>query len=100
VLVSQSETFGVAYIEALSMGVPVIATKCGGPEVFVNDKNGLLIDVNNKKQLIEAMKYMYNNIDRYDRKAISRDIREKFSSAAVANKIEEVYKVLLMMNDK
>jgi len=92
VLVSQSETFGVAYIEALSMGVPVIATKCGGPEVFVNDKNGLLIDVNNKKQLIEAMKYMYNNIDRYDRKAISRDIREKFSSAAVANKIEEVYK--------
>ncbi|MFY9282731.1 MAG: glycosyltransferase [Miniphocaeibacter sp.] len=66
VLVSQSETFGVAYIEALAMGVPVIATKCGGPEGFVNKDNGIMIDVDNEEQLIEAMHYMYKNIEKYD----------------------------------
>ena len=35
-LASVSETFGVSYLEALSCGVPVIATRCGGPECFVN----------------------------------------------------------------
>lgn len=95
VLASQSETFGVAYIEALAMGIPVIATKCGGPEGFVNDKNGLLIDINNKKQLVNAMKYMYSNIDKYDRKAIAIETSGKFSSEAVGSKIIEVYKETL-----
>ena len=92
VLASQSETFGVAYIEALAMGVPVIATKCGGPEAFVNERNGIMIEVNKKRQLSEAMKYMYNNIHKYDRKNIAINIKEKFSPEIVANKIIEVYK--------
>jgi glycosyltransferase involved in cell wall biosynthesis len=95
VLASQTETFGVAYIEALSMGVPVIATKCGGPEVFVNKKNGLLIEVDNKKQLVEAMKYMYNNINRYDRREIAMETKEKFSPEIIADKIIKVYEGVL-----
>ena len=94
-LASQSETFGVAYIEALAMGVPVIATKCGGPEALENDENGLMEDVNNIEQLIEAMKYMYNNIDRYERKNIAMEIVEKFSPEAVANKIIGIYDEIL-----
>lgn len=97
VLASQSETFGVAYIEALAMGVPVIATKCGGPEAFVNKSNGVIIDVNNEKQLIEAMKYMYKNIDNYNRKGIAVETKEKFSSETVANRIIEVYEEVLKL---
>ena len=91
VLASQSETFGVAYIEALAMGVPVIATKCGGPEAFVNDENGLLVNVDNLNELSEAMKYMYDNIDKYDGESIARKIVEEFSPDAVADRIMEVY---------
>lgn len=95
VLASQSETFGVAYIEALAVGVPVIATKCGGPEAFVNDDNGLMVDVNNIEQLIEAMKYMYNNIGKYDRKSIARKTVEEFSPESVADRIIKQYDEVL-----
>ena len=32
VLPSAGETFGVVYVEAMAAGLPVIATRCGGPE--------------------------------------------------------------------
>lgn len=95
VLPSQTETFGVAYIEALAMGLPVIATKCGGPQVFVNDKNGILIDVDDEDGLIKAMNYMYTNIDNYNGKNIALEIKEKFSAAEVANEIINVYQGVL-----
>lgn len=62
VLPSKLETFGVAYIEAMACGLPVIATKCGGPESFVDDTNGLLIPIEDKAALIEAFQYMVRNI--------------------------------------
>ena len=98
VLASQSETFGVSYAEALATGTPVIATRCGGPELFVNEFNGLLIDVNDKKQLVEAMKNMYDHIDQYDRESIAREISMKFSPEVVANKIIKVYGKLKPVN--
>lgn len=95
VLPSQTETFGVAYIEALAMGVPVIATRCGGPEVFVNDTNGVLIEVDALDELVEAMKYMYENTGKYDGKSIASEINRKFSSETVARQIIEVYNDVL-----
>lgn len=92
VLASQSETFGVAYIEALAMGVPVIATRCGGPEEFVHEENGLLIPVNDVDALSCAIKYMYENCRNYNREKIAKDTRSLFSPENVANKILEVYK--------
>lgn len=95
VLPSKSETFGVAYIEAMAMGVPVIATKCGGPESFVNERNGIIIDVDSKEQLVQAMKYMYNNIGKYDREGIAKETVEKFSPKTVAKRIIDVYEKVL-----
>jgi L-malate glycosyltransferase len=92
VLPSKSETFGVAYIEALACGVPIIATKCGGPEVFVNKSNGLLIPVNDVDTLAVAMKYMYKNITLFDKKKIAKDIKSKFSPEVVANQLLRIYK--------
>ncbi len=38
-------------LEAMGAKKPVIATKAGGNEEFVNDKNGILIEYNNKEQI-------------------------------------------------
>jgi len=91
VLASKHETFGVAFIEAMAMGLPVIATKCGGPEDFVNESNGILIDKDNEEKLANAMQKMYNDIKKYDNKKISYEIKEKFSPQIVAKKLELIY---------
>ena len=60
----------------------------------MNDSNGLMIDIDSKEQLVEAMKYMYNNIDRYERKNIAMEIVENFR-LRLANKIIGIYDEIL-----
>lgn len=91
VLASQSETFGVAYIEALAMGLPVIATKSGGPEGFVKSSNGILIDVDSQAQLEQALLAMYKDAKNYSKDEIVKDIKAEFSAETVAKEILKVY---------
>lgn len=54
VMSSQIETFGVVAIEAMACGIPVVSTKCGGPEDIINTKTGLLCEIN-EEAISEAM---------------------------------------------
>jgi len=98
VLASRLETFGVAYIEAMSMGLPVIATKCGGPEDFVTKENGILLPIDNVDALSNALCSIYKNIDYYDRDKISDSAKKKFGAQTIANKLIELYGDLLDEN--
>lgn len=91
VLPSKRETFGVVYIEALASGIPVIATRCGGPEEFINTENGILISVDSKKELYEAMKRIYDNITEYSGKEISENTIKKYGKAAVGEALMQLY---------
>jgi len=53
---SEREPFGIVVVEAMSLGKPVIATKPGGPEEIIQDKqNGMLVPANNPAALAEAV---------------------------------------------
>lgn len=95
VLASRSETFGVAYAEALSAGVPVIATNCGGPEEFVHKDNGILIEVDDIQGLTDAMLKMYSESDKFNREKISKEIVDKFSPETIAKRLTEIYRNIL-----
>ena len=47
VLPSYQEGLCIAAMEAMSCGVPIVSTRCGGPEMFIeNNVNGVLVDFN------------------------------------------------------
>ena len=87
VLSSRSETFGVVFIEAMMYGLPVIGTRCGGPDEIINEENGILVDVDNVDQLSDALIYMYNHVHEYNRLEISRNCSEKYSADVIYEKI-------------
>lgn len=92
VLPSQTETFGVAYVEALMCGKPIIATACGGPEDIVKEHNGLLIPVNDVDALTNAMQRMMNTA--FSSEKIREDAIDRFSIKNTSFKIAHILEKL------
>lgn len=95
VLPSKYETFGIAYIEALACGLPIITTKCGGPEDFFNEKIGYMIPVGDLKELEKAMIDVIKNIDKFKDSYLREYVESRFSKKVVSEKIINVYKSVL-----
>ncbi|SDP53315.1 glycosyltransferase [Clostridium gasigenes] len=95
VLPSSFETFGVVYIEALACGLPIIATKCGGPEDFFEKYMGYLIEVDNVEALCKSMRSMIENYSDFNKEKISNYIKERFSEDVVVKKIDNIYREVL-----
>lgn len=96
VLPSRYETFGVVYIEAFACGKPVIAVANGGPDDFVHDFNGILIQPEQEEELVVALEKMINETAQKDSKykpeKIAAYVEQKFSYKAIAEQLEKVYK--------
>ena len=92
---SNSETFGVVCAEALMCGLPVISTKCGGPETIINESNGILVSVNDSNGMASAMKKIKQNYNDYNRRQISYEASLLYSSNVVMDNIRRVYQDLL-----
>lgn len=95
VLASRVETFGVVYIEAMLAGLPVIATCCGGPEDFVTPETGMLIEVDNERQLSTALNLMLEKLPNYSSRYIHDYALAKFGPETIANKLIGIYNNLL-----
>jgi glycosyltransferase involved in cell wall biosynthesis len=88
---SRYESFSVVAAEALACGVPVLSTKCGGPEEFINPDNGLLIENDNEIELEKGLEFMINNLSRFDSKKLQNFAQERFSEEAVSEKFKALY---------
>ena len=88
---SNYETFSIATAEALTHGVPVIASKSGGPENFVNKNNGLLVNCKNENELTDAIVSLAQNIKSYNNNEISNAMRNLFSEKEILNGFDKLY---------
>lgn len=94
VLSSNYETFGVVLIEAMSCGLPVVSTMCGGPEsIIINDKLGFLCEKDNVSALSETLVKLTQSD--FDSKYIRDYAIQNFSGETLSRKLIDIYKSII-----
>jgi glycosyltransferase involved in cell wall biosynthesis len=92
---SRNENFSVSVLEALSIGLPVVATICGGIRECINDSNGLLVPTENVDLLSDAMLKISQNISNYNRESIAHDFENRFSTTSIVNKLVSIFETII-----
>lgn len=94
---SIEESFGMVLVEAMAMGIPVIAgINSGGPEDILKDGGGLLVDINSVKKVKEALVKLINPVFYNEQSNLAREIAvNRFSKKYVVNQYLEAYKSLV-----
>ncbi len=95
VLNSNFETFSIVTAEAIAHGVPVVVTKCGGPEEFVTEEVGMLVERQNEYSLVKGIEYMIENWNKYDPVKLHNYAKDRFSYEKVGKLILNVYQRVL-----
>ena len=91
VLSSEVETFGVVLGEAMISGLPVVATRCGGPEDMVTKETGILVPVNDETALGEGMLNLIQNREQFDSGRIREYAKTQFGTDAYLQRMERVF---------
>jgi colanic acid/amylovoran biosynthesis glycosyltransferase len=90
----QSEAFGVVFLEAQAMGVPVVSFRHGGiPETMREGITGLLAEERDIKGLaVQMLRYLSNDTFwSQSREEGMRWVRSNFDNAVQTAKLEEIY---------
>jgi L-malate glycosyltransferase len=93
-LPSQSESFGLAALEAMSCSVPVVATSAGGiPEVIVHGETGYVAEMGDTQRMAKYAIDLLTNQRKYERFAEASRQRsvEHFRTDLIVPEYEAVY---------
>jgi len=87
VITSGYETFGVVGIEAMSCGVPVLSSRCGGPETYIREGVGMFFD-SSANDLARKMREIVEG--KYSPETIREYVSGKYSIRAVATTVVRI----------
>ena len=79
---SASETFGIAIMESLSQGLPVVAINNGSVEEILIEPHGIITE-NDANSLFEGILEMSSTWENYSAAALRTDILKRYGSDAI-----------------
>jgi len=97
VLPSESESFGLAALEAMACQVPVVSSNAGGlPELVVDGENGYMCDVGDVRAMAEAAKkILSSNQTLSNFKENAYKTAQKFDIEVILPLYENLYKKII-----
>ena len=97
VLSSKKEPFGRVIVEALACGLPVVATREGGPEEILKDgSNGLLVPQGDVKAIADAIEKILSDRNLSDCLSMNGIMKAKeFSIVEYVEEVASIYKALI-----
>lgn len=97
VLNTSFESFSFQIVEAMNAGTPVITTNiCNLPEIIEDGREGVLVEPNNKRQIIEAIKKIDENEN--FRKTIISNAYQKAQKFSLKNTMDNLEQLLKSLN--
>ena len=94
---SRSEGLGISFLEAMAMGLPVIAPPVGGIPDFLKDREtGLFVQEEDPADLAEKIKLLLNDESLRNRiaQAGQKLVLENYSWGTIASKMDRIFKKL------
>ena len=88
---SEAETFGVTLIEGMALGMPIVATRSGGPDSIVTPEVGKLVDEWSAAAIADAIEEVIRHIDRYDPAKMRAHCEARYSTSVVSDALKSIY---------
>lgn len=92
-LTSNWEPFGITLVEAMSVGIPIVAFRVGGVPEVVSEKCGTLVEPKNYGEMAEAINRLIQNKKKraiMGREGINR-VQRMFDIRKIAEQIDGIY---------
>jgi glycosyltransferase involved in cell wall biosynthesis len=92
---SNYESFSIVIPEALSCGIPVLATSAGGIPEYFNPNSGRLISPGDESALLDNLHFMLDHYESFDPEYLSGFIESRFGLKTIGGQFDEIYRYVV-----